>query len=325
MRKVIRYTFFTSALFVGLIAGFFLVTGIQAIKPFVVEFVSNTDLFEEREINQGGPDSGDIFEDKKGEDVYFLNYEKSYQISDNAPVPRLTAQSYLVGDIESGQIIISRNENQALPIASITKLMTALVADDSVGLSTDIRISERALDTYGKQGNLNVNEVYKVSEILYPLLLESSNDASEAIAESYGRDNFLRSMRDKARKIEMYSTNFSDPSGLSPQNISTVSDLFKLTKYIEEYRNYIFGITREKGHELRNKVWFNNSKFRSEDDYYGGKNGYTDIAWKTQLAVFEMDFDGEKRKLVYIILKTDDIEGDIFGLKRYVERHVDYK
>jgi D-alanyl-D-alanine carboxypeptidase len=172
---------------------------------------------------------------------------------------------------------------------------------------------------------LRTGEVYTISEILKPLLLESSNDAAEAIAESFIRRDFINKMNDKSKELEMYGTYFGDPSGLSPQNVSTPKDLFKLSQYIEEYRDYIFEITRERRSEEDGKVWFNNSKFRSDDDYYGGKNGYTDIAWKTQLAIFEMNISGESKKVIFIILKTDDIEGDVYGLKRYTQKYVSFE
>jgi D-alanyl-D-alanine carboxypeptidase (penicillin-binding protein 5/6) len=310
---------------VGLMSGYFLVKGVKVASVHTFNFVKNID-FKNEELSYGGPElTQEILQEKTNEGIYFLDYEKTYRISEDAPVPLLTADSYLVGDLESGDIIFSKNENKSLPIASITKLMTAVVADDSVGLSTELKVSNQAISTYGKQGGLRTGEVYTISEILKPLLLESSNDAAEAIAESFIRRDFINKMNDKSKELEMYGTYFGDPSGLSPQNVSTPKDLFKLSQYIEEYRDYIFEITRERRSEEDGKVWFNNSKFRSDDDYYGGKNGYTDIAWKTQLAIFEMNISGESKKVIFIILKTDDIEGDVYGLKRYTQKYVSFE
>jgi D-alanyl-D-alanine carboxypeptidase len=201
----------------GISAGYFVVSGMSSLSTQVKAFVSDIDFFEQKETGKGGPNPSEIFEDKKGKDIYFLDYEKSYRISDKAPVPYLTAKAYLVGDIESGDIILSRNENKVMPIASISKLMTAIVGDEVMGLSTELKVTSEALETYGKQGRLRNGEVYTVSEMLYPLLLESSNDAAEAIAMSFGRDDFLDSMHKKAREIEMYNTHFSFNSDRSFQ------------------------------------------------------------------------------------------------------------
>ena len=306
----------------GFLFGYIIVFGINKTSFYTEEFVKNINFSRHKEITQGGPSLSDIFKENKS--VYFLDYKKSYKINDNAPIPYLTAQNYLVGDLESGEIIFSKNKNKVLPIASISKLVTAITADEAIGLSKEVRVSNRAVSTYGEQGDLKVGEIYKINEIFYPLLLESSNDAAEVIAESIGRDVFMGKVNEKMREIKMYNSHFNDPSGLSPQNVSTVSDLFKLIQYIDKYRNYIFKITKTKRYKLGKKVWFNNSKFRSDGDYYGGKNGYTDIAQKTQIAIFNISFNGNVRKIAFIILKTDDIEGDIYGLKKYVEKYVTY-
>jgi D-alanyl-D-alanine carboxypeptidase (penicillin-binding protein 5/6) len=323
-KKIRKIVILTSGLAMGVAFGYVSMVGINKVYILASSKISKINLsFLSKENDKGGP-SGESYFSNKTEN-YISDYKPSYKISDQAPVPKLTADSYLVGDIETGEIILSKNENKAMPMASISKLLTAVVADEKFGLSKDVYVSEFAIDTYGKQGKLVKGEKYKVSEILYPLLLESSNDAAEAVAESADRDSFIMNLNDKARDMEMYNTHFSDPSGLSENNISSVSDLFKLAQYIEKYRKYIFDITRLKQYKIGKKIWFNNSKFRIDDDYYGGKNGYTDEALKTQLAIFEIPFEDKTRKIIFIILKTDDIYGDIYGLKKYVERHVRFE
>ena len=320
MKKIVgRSSVLIFGIIFGLSAGYFLVEGVKGISANTVALVQGVELFEEKEEVEikEREDKVDIFD--------FFEKTKVYKISNKAPVPYLTADSYLVGDIETGEIILSGNQNKPMPMASISKLMTAVVAEEKIGKDTEIRVSREAVSTYGKQGGLSTGDEYKIEDILYPLLLESSNDAAEAIAEAFIRNSFMAELNNKAKELEMYNTHFSDPSGLSPNNISSVSDLFKLTQYLERDKDFVLEISRTKKYELGRKVWFNNSKFRSDDDYYGGKNGYTDIAWKTQVAIFKIDFDGETRKIAFIILKTDDIEGDIYGLKRYVERHVSWE
>ncbi len=310
---------------VGVTAGYFVIKGVRVASTQTMSLVEGIHFPGDDVLSYGGPAVEDIFKNQEGDDVYFMDYKKTYKISQKAPVPYITAKSFIVGDLETGDIIFSKNKDETMPIASISKLMTAVLADEYVGLSKEIKMTDFAVSTYGRQGNLSVGEVYEVSDILYPLLLESSNDAAEAIAESLIRDNFIQKMNDKSFELEMFNTHFGDPSGLSPRNISTSSDLFKLSQYIEKYRSYIFGITKEKKYELGKKVWFSNSKFRSDDDYIGGKNGYTDEALKTQLAIFDIEISGESKKIIFIILKTDDIPGDIYGLKKYTEKYVTFE
>ena len=74
-------------------------------------------------------------------------------------------------------------------------------------------------------------------------------------------------MNAKAESLGLLHTSYEDASGLSPNNTSTVSDLFKLTQYISSYRKYIFEITAEKEKDLGKKTWFSNSRFRSDNEY----------------------------------------------------------
>lgn len=325
MKKTIRQSFIVVlGIAVGIGAGYSLLNSYQFSVDFASRYIEDirSDLALKDE-GQGGPSPEELIFTEQGKREEFLeNYKTTYRVNKLADGPNVVAQSYLVGDLETGDVIISKNANRTYPIASITKLMTAVVADELIGLSGEVNVSRKAVATYGRQGSLFAGEKYKVEEILYPLLLESSNDASEAIAESAGRTTFISNMNGKALSIGMENTYFDDPSGLSPGNTSSVSDLFDLVKYVNSFRTYIFDITRLKQYEFGEKNWLSNSKFRSYTDYYGGKNGYTDFALKTQVATFEMDFDGEKRLVTFIILHTDDIERDILELKDFVSRAV---
>lgn len=324
-KKISNIIVLISGLVLGVTLGYFLVSLTGKINLLVVDNIKNLDFFK-IEKSLGGPQiTESFFSEKEGK--YLSNYEKKYRLIERAPVPIINAKSYLVGDINTGEIILAKNEKMALPIASISKLMTAIVADENYGLSEEVKVTDEAINTYGKQGRLLVGEIYKISEILYPLLLESSNDAAEAIAETVGRNTFIQNMNKKAKEIEMFNTNFSDPSGLTTRNISSVSDLFKLSQYIEKYRNYIFEITSMNAYKIDKKTWYNNSKLKSDKNYYGGKNGYTDEARHTQLAIFDTNLKGGdySRRLVFIILNTDNVEENIYGLKRYVEKYVRYE
>jgi D-alanyl-D-alanine carboxypeptidase len=276
-------------------------------------------------LAKGGPEPEyDLFRDRDGNRIFVSNYEKSYKINKDAPNLGLEANSFLIGDLETGEILISKNQNRVYPIASITKLMTAVVADEKVGITSDIVVTKEAVNTYGKQGRLKEGERYTVLEILYPLLLESSNDAAEAIALNSGRRSFIDNMNGKAKAVGMVNTYFDDASGLSAGNTSSVDDLFKLIRYIYSYRSYIFDITVKKSHQGQH-TWYNNSSFRSDENHIGGKNGYTDHAQKTQVVIFNTKFEGGDKKIAYIVLKSGDVKEDIRTMRKFVERYVRYE
>lgn len=331
IKKVISTSIFALAIACGVGVGYgvtitakiaygYVSSYIQEIRTELVFKKNNTS---QEPVGFGGPQSEIIIESDLNQTL--TQYTKNFEIKTNRRMAKISSLSYLVADLETGKVLFSKNINQQLPIASITKLMTAIVADETLGLDTRTVVTGDAINTYGTQGNLKKGEAYSVLELFYPLLLESSNDAAEALAYTEDRKSFIADMNGKAKSIGLLNTAFEDASGLSAHNISTVTDLFRLTQYISRYRNYILEISTEKKKELGKKEWFSNSRFRSDRDYVGGKNGYTDEAQKTQVVLFEEDFDGDKRKIVYIVLRSTDVGYDIKMLRDFVHKNVVYK
>lgn len=329
IKKIISKLIFVVAIALGIGVGYVVVRTSDIVYAYVSSYISelrtqvsfdNTD----KSINTyGGPQSEIFIESDLNETI--TQYNKSFIVNQNKKAPKISALSYLVADLDSGKVLLSQNINQKLPIASVTKLMTAIVADETLGLDTKTTITPDALNTYGTQGDLKKGETYTVLDLFYPLLLESSNDAAEALAYTKNRQTFIADMNGKAKSIGLLNTTYDDASGLSSNNTSTVTDLFRLTQYISKYRKYIFEISIEKKKELGNKTWFSNSRFRSDKDYVGGKNGYTDEAQKTQVVLFKEDFDGEERTIVYIVLRSNDVAYDVKMLRDFVHKNVEYK
>jgi D-alanyl-D-alanine carboxypeptidase len=191
---------------------------------------------------------------------------------------KLSSDSYIVADLVSGKTIIEKDSDVVYPIASLTKLMTAIVSLDKLEQDIITKVSPDAVGAYGYAGNLEIDEEIKVSDLLFPLLLESSNDAAEVISEVYGKTFFMRQMNDKARELGLEDTFFDDPSGLSENNISTTKDIFNIAKYVHNNKGYIFDITMIPYKDLGDHTWYNNSSFIDDDRYIGSKNGYTDEA-----------------------------------------------
>ncbi len=250
----------------------------------------------------------------------------SYTIKNQAKFPKITAKSYIVADLESGDVLASYAERVPLPIASLSKMMTALVSLETINQYQETKVSRTAYGTYGAQGNLSTGEKIKISDLLYPLLLESSNDAAEVLAEFAGRKSFIKNMNDKAASIGLAQTEFEDPSGLSKNNISTAEDLFKLVRYIYKYKSYVFEITRLKDYSNDDHTWYSNSKFRNDENYLGGKNGYTDEAHHTLVTLVELPLgEFEKRKIAIILLNSQKTtEKDTRAIILYLLNNVYY-
>jgi hypothetical protein len=211
----------------------------------------------------------------------------SYQLLSSGE-PRVKAEAYAAIDLETGEVILERNADQSYAIASLTKLLTGLISLEIVNQYQTVTVSAEAVATYGAQGNLTAGEKLPAGELLFPLLLESSNDAAEALARHFGREQFIKELNNKAAAIGLSRTILADPSGLSPDNISTAKDLARLTKHLYQSKSYLLNITTGLEHRYGHHLWRNNNKLTGMEGYRGGKNGYTDAAGQTQIAVFDL-------------------------------------
>lgn len=235
----------------------------------------------------------------------------------NLPV---SAWAYLAQDIETGEIFAAKNKRLILPIASVTKLMTAAVALDNIPQNTLVTITQSILATPGSGAKFKLNERIKVSDILYPLLMVSSNDASEALARTHGRSVFLSLMNKQAKAWGALNTNFIDPSGLSYENTSTAEDVYKILKAIHGEKPELLDITRLKTKTLRGHTWTNSTHFLNMSSYLGGKNGYTDEAERTNASLFAIkDKNGIEHKVAIINLRSLDRDKDTLTILKYVE------
>ncbi|HUR57037.1 MAG TPA: D-alanyl-D-alanine endopeptidase [Opitutaceae bacterium] len=158
---------------------------------------------------------------------------------------RLRSASVLVMDAESGDVMYNKNSEAVVPIASITKLMTAMVILDR-GLDLEQRIvvsSDDADSIKGTRSRLRNGTVLSRDELLLLALMASENRAAHALGRTYpgGLQAFVAAMNEKAAAVGMKDSRFVDPTGLSSANVSSARDLAKLVRAAHEYeliRNY---------------------------------------------------------------------------------------
>ena len=151
----------------------------------------------------------------------------------------LRSSSALVQDAESGEIVYGKNAEAVVSIASITKLMTAMVVLDR-GLDLEEKITltrEDAVTMKGSRSRLRTGLVLTRGDLLLLALMSSENRAAAALGASYpgGLEAFVDAMNAKATVLDMTESRFVEPTGLSPANVSTASDLAKLVRAAHEY------------------------------------------------------------------------------------------
>jgi D-alanyl-D-alanine carboxypeptidase len=223
----------------------------------------------------------------------------------------VSAEAYLVANLDSGAIYAEHNTSRVVPIASVTKLITALVATHELGPEWQVPITDESLKAYGEAGGLVAGEIYSVAEILYPLLLESSNDAAEAIAYSYGYDKFVAKMNDFATELGMTSTSFRDASGLSSGNVSTARDLLKLAQYLYRSESGLLTLTRKMNFAVasttshRQHTWNAFNPFTFDPEFLGGKTGRTTEAKESMVSLFRRVHRGLTYPFAIIVLRSD--------------------
>jgi D-alanyl-D-alanine endopeptidase (penicillin-binding protein 7) len=231
---------------------------------------------------------------------------------EESPCPSVEAKIYLARDLHAGSSIMEKEASHQWPIASISKLMTAIVALENIPATTPVSITESVIEASEGYSSFSTGESYSARDMIRAALVFSSNDATFGLADTLGRDAFVGKMNEKAKSLGMYHTTFRDPSGLSYLNQSTADDLALLMEYIYENHPEIFSITREKTVSLRElnsgkaRTFNNIDYFAGSKGFIGGKTGYIDQSGENLVTMFNQN--GTPRILV--VLSSPDRFGE---------------
>lgn len=251
-------------------------------------------------------------------DETFYDSQNQTQVADKKSSPtkssslNVTAVAYLVGDVRTGQVLFGRNTAKALPVASMSKLITAIESIDRLSATDPIEVTEAEIAVASDSIRWMPGERFAMNELLYPMLLNSSNVAAEALASSTDRRKFMENMSSYAWEIGMPATYFADPTGLSPQNISTAADFFALARYLYSRRPDILEITRTSTFEVATTsdhgahIFTSIHPFVDDPNFIGGKTGHTEIARDTLLTIMKVG----SRSLAFIVLGSENRKAD---------------
>lgn len=219
-----------------------------------------------------------------------------------------SATSSILMDIDSNRIIHAKNINDVRSVASISKVMTAIIAIESNKLDDDVTVTDIVKKAYGSAIYIKDGEILTLKDLVYGLMLRSGNDAALMIAEyvSGSEEEFVKLMNEKAKELDMKNTTFNNPSGLDQEkgNYSTALDMAKLMSYA--MHNKIFKeITSTKRYKVKTNLnyydWTNKNKLLRQYKYAtGGKTGYTEIARRTLITT------ASKNKLNLVAVTLND-------------------
>lgn len=230
-------------------------------------------------------------------------------------MPEVSSHSACVIDIDTGRILAAKNENEKSEPASITKIMTALIALENADIKKVVTIPGAAAGVEGSSIYIKAGEKYSLEDLLYGLMLRSGNDAATAIAIDVAGsvDAFVEKMNQKAQELGCTGTHFNNPHGLPDEkHYTTAHDMALITAAalrndtfvkIVSTKNY----TAEPDGAGETRSWQNKNKLLWQyEGAIGVKTGYTKSAGKTYVGAAERN----GIRIAVVVLGAKDMWGD---------------
>ncbi len=222
----------------------------------------------------------------------------------------ITAKAALAYDTQTNTMLYEKNIDTRLPMASLTKIMTAVIALENMSLQQNITITKSAATIGEDSMGLSEGETLKLSDLIYGMLLQSGNDAAEAIAQAskFKRSGYIHLMNKKAEDLGLSNTRFTNPTGLQGdgEQFSTAKELLVMTNYALQKKDfaeivatyqYDIEITpTHKGYTLYNET----NLLTTYPGVKGVKTGFTDEAGLC--LVTYLDYQGHK--IIAVILNS---------------------
>lgn len=248
----------------------------------------------------------------------------------NVPDLVMGAKSVLLFDTRSGKFLYQKDPYKQLPIASLTKLMTAVVIMENLSLDSIITVSAEDINVDGFGADLMKGEKLRGVDLLKIMLIKSSNDAA-LVFQSYTKKqgvDLVEKMNQKAVELGMSSTHFTDPAGLDDDALSTAADLLKLVQYVgaslpssglelrRDRHPLIWSILTTPAIEvtsidgaIRHSIVNTDRLLGQVPDIVGGKTGFTDKAMGTMILLVSVDRG--LSNLIGVVLGSNDRFSDV--------------
>jgi D-alanyl-D-alanine carboxypeptidase len=224
----------------------------------------------------------------------------AYAVDAREPLkPKLEAVSYVAIDAETGEVIVARRDGRRLPIASLTKVMTALLVIEDGRLGRKIEVTRAATLVEPNKEGLVAGEAYTRRLLLYSMMLVSANDSADALAYSAGRgriESFYERMNERAAELGMDDTTYASASGLDDtKNLSTALDQAILARAALQNETFTEIVATQRRvvdwpPPTFQKEWLNHNRLLgSYEGAYGVKTGFTTKAGSCLVAAARRD------------------------------------
>jgi len=227
----------------------------------------------------------------------------------------VSAVSVFAMDAGTDYSLYDKNSKKNMPIASLTKIMTALVVLENKSLDETVTISPRAMEVFGDKKGLVVGEKIRLEDLLRVMIIDSNNTAAVALAEHTGGsvENFVDLMNEKAETLGLKDTRFVNSTGLDAaggENHSTAYDLAQLTDYaLGENKIWeisrmqtatVFSLDKKQTHYVEST----DELLGQMGNIYGGKTGYTTDAGECLVLISETA--DKKHKVISVVLNAEN-------------------
>jgi len=242
----------------------------------------------------------------------------------------IDAKAALVLDLKTGRLLYQKNIYDRLPIASLTKIMTAIVVWERLDPNAIVTVRPTAVKADGERQDLYLKEQITVRNLMQLMLIRSSNDAAYALRDYASEQNIdlIVAMNEKAQELAMYNTHFTDPAGLDDTAFSTASDLAKEVTYALRY-DAIWNASRQATATIESADGKISHDIKSTDellgvlaDIVGGKTGYTDGALGCMILIVNAP---DNNKLIGIVLGSNDRFESMKNLVQWTQRAYRWK
>ena len=268
-------------------------------------------LFRSQIVNRPQIFSAQIVPEKK---LIFSKPVRNWQV-ENLKITAESGISLLVDSQGNQEILFDKDSDEKLPIASLTKLITADIVLEHYDLSQIIEISHQAVGEEGNSGEFKIGETLTVENLLYSLLIESSNDAAEALTEVIGKDAMVDLMNLEAKVIGMENTRFFNPTGLDPDDIngpinySSTKDLATFAAYLLKTNPKILEISTLSEYNLYSPEGIFHHKLTNTNELLGES-----ASWRTRVIGSKTGWTPQAQGCLLLAIKAQKDRGVIINI-----------